>query len=184
VNTGTSNAHCGACGNACAEGQVCSAGACQDQDSAGTCSVVRSGGSGDEPNGQIAVCCSPDATQRPHIDEAFQLLNEYRIANGLSALAVDAELGAAIQGHCRHMVEHDFFAHDAPEAIVSSPWDRAELCGTSANGENIAYNYRSAEQVMNGWINSPGHNSNMLNASWRRVGIGMHAWYWGQLFGR
>jgi uncharacterized protein YkwD len=112
----------------------------------------------------------------------FQLLNDYRIASGLSALANNTQLEETIQGHCRHMAAHSFFDHTAPESVVSSPWDRAELCGTSANGENIAMGYRSPEEVMTGWQNSDGHNRNMLGSSWSEVGIGEHENYWGQIF--
>lgn len=39
-------------------------------------------------------------------------------------------------------------------------------------GENIAYNYSSAEKVMQSWLSSPGHRVNILSASFRRVGVG------------
>jgi uncharacterized protein YkwD len=83
------------------------------------------------------------------------------------------------------MAQHDFFEHTAPEKAVSSPWDRAEECGTNANGENIAQGQRSPEDVMEDWIDSPGHNENMLNSRFTRVGIGYFAdgRYWGQIFG-
>jgi uncharacterized protein YkwD len=112
-------------------------------------------------------------------------LNEHRAANGLSALAYDTELEATIQGHCAHMAQHSFFAHEAPEASVTSPWDRAEACGTTANGENIAQGQRSPADVMTGWKNSSGHNQNMLGR-YTRVGIGYEdsGRYWGQIFGQ
>ncbi|HEY8945779.1 MAG TPA: CAP domain-containing protein, partial [Polyangiaceae bacterium] len=65
----------------------------------------------------------------------------------------------------------------------------ATACGaTRASGENIAWNYRTPEDVMNGWIGSPGHDSNM-RGNHTRVGIGYHLsssreHWWGQLFGR
>jgi uncharacterized protein YkwD len=113
----------------------------------------------------------------------FALLNDYRISNGRSALTYDTKLEATIQGHCIHMGIHSFFDHTAPESAVSSPWTRANLCGTSANGENIANGYSSPAAVMTGWKNSPGHNANMLNSSFTRVGIGYYQGYWGQIFG-
>jgi len=85
------------------------------------------------------------------------------------------------------MAAHDFFDHNAPESSVSSPWGRAAACGTSASGENIAAGQSTAAGVMQSWINSPGHNANMLNSGFTRVGIGYYAggsWgsYWGQIF--
>jgi uncharacterized protein YkwD len=148
------------------------------------CSVTRDGATGDEPGGLIPVCCTPAAAEKALIEEVFTLLNEHRMANGESALAYDTELESAVQGHCVHMSQHSFFAHEAEEEGVVTPWDRAKLCGTSANGENIAQGQRSPADVMEDWTNSSGHNQNMLASNFKRVGIGYTAdgRYWGQLF--
>lgn len=148
------------------------------------CSVTLPNASGKEPGGAIPVCCTPGASDKAMIDEAFALLNAHRMANGRSALAYDPKLEQAIQGHCQHMAEHTFFAHDAPEGAVARFTERAKACGASASGENIAYNQRSPAQVMTSWKNSSGHNMNMLSTGYKRVGIGLHAWRWGQIFGR
>jgi uncharacterized protein YkwD len=131
------------------------------------------------------VCCTPETAEQPSIDEVFSLLNAHRAANGVSALAYDIQLQDAIQGHCVHMALHSFFAHEAPESSVTLPWDRADYCGTSASGENIAMGQRSPSEVMTGWTNSSGHNQNMLNSQFTRVGIGYEddGQYWGQIFG-
>ncbi len=63
------------------------------------------------------------------------------------------------------------------------------LCGGSyrAAGENIAYGQRSAEQVMEGWMNSSGHRANILNAQYTAIGVGVYrsasgTLHWVQLF--
>lgn len=144
--------------------------------------LTTSGGTGGE-GGNIPTCCTPSSTEKSKIDEVFSQLNAHRAANGKNALTYDTKLEQAIEGHCHHMAVHSFFAHNAPESAVSSPWTRANKCGTSASGENIAKGYSTPTAVMNGWKNSPGHNANMLNGSFKRVGIGYYANYWGQLFG-
>jgi uncharacterized protein YkwD len=148
------------------------------------CSVVRTGGTGNEPGGSIPVCCATPASDKPLVDEVFRLLNEYRAANGRTALTFDPALGAAIQAHCEHMVAHPFFSHTAPEASLATFPMRSQACGVASNGENLASGQRAPAEVMMGWIASPDHNTNMLNALWRRVGIGYHRGMWGQLFGR
>merc|ERR1719456_31965 len=51
-------------------------------------------------------------------------------------------------------------------------------------GENVAWNQRSAEQVMSAWMNSPGHRANILNSGFKNIGIGLSdGWYWTQVFG-
>jgi uncharacterized protein YkwD len=98
---------------------------------------------------------------------------------GRSALAYDTKLEAAVEGHCHHMAIHTFFAHDAPEASITSPWTRATLCGTNASGENIYYGSTDPQAAINAFISSPGHN-----ATFTRVGVGNYGTRWGQLFGR
>ncbi len=145
------------------------------------------GATGGETDGLIPVCCVPSTEEKALIMEVFTLLNQHRASKGVAALTYDDKLESAIEGHCHHMAAHDFFDHKAPESSVSSPWTRAGLCGTSASGENIAAGQSSPSSVMQSWINSPGHNANMLNAGFTRVGIGYYAggsWgsYWGQIF--
>ena len=151
-----------------------------------------SGATGGEPDHLVPVCCTYAIEERGLADELFALLNAYRAENGLEAFERDDGLDQAIQGHCHHMAIHPFFDHIAPEEALASPWTRAQLCGSSASGENIAAGQSSATAVMESWKSSPGHNANMLDAGFRRVGIGAfvspegapYSHYWGQLFGR
>lgn len=147
---------------------------------------TETGATGNEPGGIIPVCCVPSATEKAGIDEVFKLLNQHRLANGKSALAYDLKLEAAIVGHCHHMVTHPFSAHDAPEAVVGTPWTRATLCGagtTNYHGENIYWGSSTPTAPMDWWKGSPGHNANMLSGNFTRVGIGNYGTRWGQLFG-
>jgi uncharacterized protein YkwD len=133
--------------------------------------------------GNVPVCCTPQGENRSNVDEVFELLNAYRISQGRDALAQDPVLEEAMQGHCMHMDQADFFDHIAPVEDLAEPWDRADLCGTRANAENIAYNQRSPAAVMEAWQNSSGHDQNMLTNNSTRVGIGEYNLYWGQIFG-
>jgi uncharacterized protein YkwD len=51
-------------------------------------------------------------------------------------------------------------------------------------GENIAMGHTSEQQVMEGWINSPGHCKNIMNAGFTEVGFGRDKNYWTQNFGK
>jgi uncharacterized protein YkwD len=146
-----------------------------------------------------ALQCVTNSTEAARCQEVFTQLNQYRQSLGLSSLAYDFRLEECMTGHCHHMGQHRFFAHSLPttDSTFSSelsqagdPWKRAASCGTSANGENIAAGYTSATAVMNAWKGSPGHDSNMRNVNWTRVGVGYfylsgspYGHYWGQLFG-
>ena len=43
-----------------------------------------------------------------------------------------------------------------------------------AAAENIAAGYFSVAEVMDGWMNSEGHRTNLLNTKYSRVGIGFY----------
>jgi len=128
------------------------------------------------------VCCAPTAAQKTTLNELFTLLNQYRAQQGKAALTYDTKLEAAVQGHCLHMVKHGFFDHIAPEAVVKGPFERAPLCGTTANAENLAAGQSTPAQVMNDWKNSAGHNANMIG-NYKRVGLCRAGNNWGQIFG-
>ena len=54
-------------------------------------------------------------------------------------------------------------------------------------GENIAKGYQSAESVVRGWMNSSGHRANILNPSFKTIGVGAYTdskgtIYWTQMF--
>ena len=70
------------------------------------------------------------------------------------------------------------------KVFFSKPGGNFVCSGTAVNSENIAAKHKNAAEVMDGWKKSPGHNRNMLDARWTRVGIGMHKLSWGQAFAR
>ncbi len=52
----------------------------------------------------------------------------------------------------------------------------------SAVGENVAAGQTSAEQVVNEWMNSPDHRSNILSDKFTHMAIGYKDNYWVQIF--
>ncbi|MCI3273839.1 CAP domain-containing protein [Streptomyces cylindrosporus] len=109
-------------------------------------------------------------------------------AAGLPPLAVDPLLTTAAQAHSADMVARDFYSHTSPEG--SRPWDRAAAAGSTRRsiGENIACGQRSPAEVVEGWMNSPGHRANILKPDFTHIGVGFagggrSGTYWTQLFG-
>ena len=126
--------------------------------------------------------------------EVLRLTNEFRAENGRRPLKLNQELNAAAQKHSRAMAQGDFFSHTSLNG--DRPWDRAEDEGYTARsmGENIAAGQRTPQQVVQGWINSPGHRRNLLNPSYTELGVGYfelendtgrvnYNRYWTQKFG-
>ncbi|MFC7885650.1 CAP domain-containing protein [Streptomyces sp. NPDC057376] len=134
-----------------------------------------------------AVPLTPDGLARTTA-EVVDLTNRERVRAGLAALAVDPRLTAAAQAHSADMVARDFYSHTDPDG--GKPWDRAAAAGAARRtvGENIACGQRSPADVVEGWMNSPGHRANILKADFTHIGIGLAGGgragtYWTQLFG-
>lgn len=104
--------------------------------------------------------------------EVLRLVNEERTSRGLGALKRASDLDALARAHSQDMINRHFFDHNNPDG--QSPFDRMRAAGISyrAAAENIAYGQRSAEAVMNAWMNSSGHRANILNGTYTEIGIG------------
>ena len=109
-----------------------------------------------------------------------QLLNQYRVQNGLQPLLISDKISEASDRHGSDMGKYQFFDHYTQAsdwfANGASPWDRMAASGYTYNtykGENIAAGYSTAEAVFNGWKNSSGHNANMLNGKFKVLGVSL-----------
>jgi uncharacterized protein YkwD len=113
--------------------------------------------------------------------------NAERARHGLSPLSVDARLARVAQAHSADMVRRHYFAHANPEG--QQVWDRAAVVGYAYRriAENIAAGQRTPEEVMEGWMDSPGHRANILDAELTQIGVGRadggpYGIYWTQVF--
>ncbi|WEG16675.1 stalk domain-containing protein [Alkalihalophilus pseudofirmus] len=107
--------------------------------------------------------------------EIFILTNEERQKHNRSPLALDVELSNVARIKSKDMHDVGYFAHNSP--TYGTPFEMMDRFNISYRtaGENIAAGYTDAEQVTNGWINSPGHHRNMINDRFHRIGIGYHS---------
>jgi uncharacterized protein YkwD len=128
---------------------------------------------------------SATATASSATARVVQLVNAERAKVGCHPLTVNAKLTEAAQAHSADMAAHRNMSHTGSDG--SDPGDRITRAGYtwSAYGENVAYGYATPEQVMTGWMNSPGHRANILNCSFKEIGVGLAqpGSYWTQDFG-
>lgn len=82
------------------------------------------------------------------------------------------------------MASNNYFSHTSP--TYGSPFDRIKAAGINyrAAGENIAQGQRTPQQVVQAWMQSPGHRQNILNANYTHIGVGFveDGYYWTQQF--
>ncbi|MEV7414484.1 sigma-70 family RNA polymerase sigma factor [Streptomyces sp. NPDC089919] len=133
-------------------------------------------------SGGTSGSSSGSGTARKVID----LVNAERAKAGCGPLTSNSLLTKAAQGHSDDMAARNFFDHTNPDG--KNPGDRITAAGYrwSTYGENIAMGQRTAADVMDAWMNSSGHRANILNCSFKEIGIGIHSGggpYWTQVFG-
>jgi uncharacterized protein YkwD len=123
-------------------------------------------------------------------NEVLRLVNLERRKAGCGTVTLDTRLRTAIRLHVRELATHDglYLSHvsDDGRTFVQRA---AEQGYDAAGGENVARGQRDAAAVMDGWMDSAGHRANILNCSFRAVGVGAvkgvdQTIVWGQLFGR
>lgn len=99
--------------------------------------------------------------------QLVQMLNSYRASHGLGTLATTTALANAAMTRSKEITV--VFDHVRPNGSICF------TVSSSVSGENIAAGYANAQSFMNGWMNSPSHNANMLNGSFKAVGISVFA---------
>jgi len=132
---------------------------------------------------------TPEASSSPSdtVTQVVALVNKERATAGCGALTEDPQLEKAAQGHSDDMAARNFFDHTNPDG--ADPGQRITAAGYkwSTYGENIAQGQQTPEAVMESWMNSPGHRANILNCSFKDIGVGVHNGsggpWWTQDFG-
>lgn len=127
--------------------------------------------------------------------QIIQLVNDYRVSMGLAPLRVSQQLNAAAALHSQNMAAVSNVAgpwqamrHELPGTAQPTPTDRLDAAGYDnwstafAWGENIAFGYTTAADVVRAWINSPSHRQNILNPNFTETGLGIRTDRSGTLF--
>ena len=109
-------------------------------------------------------------------------MNQQRTSRGLASLSENGLLSRAARGHSDDMVSRGYFAHDSLSGRSFMDRIRATgylpSSGTWAAGENIAWGTSTLgtpAAIVDSWMGSPGHRDNILNRSFREVGVGVAA---------
>jgi uncharacterized protein YkwD len=140
----------------------------------------------------------PTASQAPVLaSRALQLVNEVRARGARCGersfgpappVKLSGTLAGVALGHAADMASHNYFEH--VDLSGHSPADRVRAVGYREKlvGENIAYGPKSADEVVKGWLDSPGHCENIMDPRFAEMGIAFaagqrskHGLFWVQL---
>lgn len=140
---------------------------------------------------------TPSKPQKPENDNIVQdsskagqvlvLVNKERTLRGLTALKGDSALNRVAQLKAEDMAKKGYFSHTSPTYGSAFDMLKSHNIKYKTAGENIAYGQKTAQTVMNGWMNSSGHRANILKSSYTKLGVGYAVSsngtpYWVQIF--
>lgn len=128
----------------------------------------------------LAVAHSAPADAGPTSARVLKLVNEARSRprrcggdsfEAARPLTLNAQLGRAALQHSQEMAKYSLMQHEGRDG--STPAQRVTLAGYRwrAVAENVAAGQRTAEEVVAGWMASPGHCENIMNAHYSEMGI-------------
>lgn len=134
--------------------------------------------------GDVLTIPELDSSVRAYEQEVIRLVNVERAKYGLSPLTEDWELSRVARYKSQDMHDRRYFDHNSP--TYGTPFQMMKAFGLTyrSAGENIAMGYRTPQAVVTGWMNSSGHRANILNSSYKKIGVGYVADrnYWTQQF--
>lgn len=114
------------------------------------------------------------------VKELARLHNEARYKWNYRPLIEDKKLEQYAKNHANFMLRSNRLKH--------SDIGKISKMGFSVAGENIAWNQQTEEEVMNSWLWSPGHRSNILAKEYDSIGCGVaydkNNIYWCVVFGK
>lgn len=151
------------------------------------------GGSGSDtnkPNGGGSIednegsDSETDDVNSSYAAQVITLVNEERAKYNLAPLTTEENISAAALTRAKEIVTS--FSHTRPDGTSFSTVLKEHGVSYKMSGENIAWGQSTPEEVVKGWMNSPGHRANILKEQFTSIGVGFYTEngrnYWTQLF--
>lgn len=102
----------------------------------------------------------------------FDWMNYYRKQGGLPALAASNKLNAAAEAKLADMFANQYFEHVSSAGFGPAHWVEAVDYSYIIIGENLALgDFQNDKALVDGWMASPGHRANIMNAKYQEIGI-------------
>lgn len=99
--------------------------------------------------------------------ETMKLINDYRIGVGLNPLEKINHISYKSEEHDYYMIDKKVPSHDG---FVDRSNNIMKLLGATTVGENVAYNYNSAQGAFAAWLKSEAHKKN-IEGNYTHFGI-------------
>lgn len=127
------------------------------------------------------ISCSPESKEEEQVQaklitdynytqdelKLVEVINNYRVSQGLNALEVINHISHKSLEHNNYMIEKNVVNHDYFEERSNNI---IQVLGAVKVGENIAYNFSTPNSALYAWLQSPGHKAN-LEGDYTHFGI-------------
>jgi uncharacterized protein YkwD len=119
----------------------------------------------------------PAAELNDYENTVAALINDYRTASGLNAIAFEPTLTYIAKYRSQDLIDRNYWSHYTPEGTTVFNLFRDNGVSYKIGGENLGQatpaSAGSPEAFMNAWKNSSSHNANMLRVGYNYIGVGM-----------
>jgi hypothetical protein len=104
-------------------------------------------------------------------EQVVELTNMERSKAGLPPLSGNAQLSQAALAKANHMFANDYWAHVAPDG--TTPWSFIKAAGYaySVAGENLARDFNDTASMVQAWMNSETHKTNIVHQKYSQIGV-------------
>ncbi|MBQ8494366.1 MAG: hypothetical protein IJ465_01270 [Clostridia bacterium] len=130
-----------------------------------------------------AAIVPPESSTEAFCQEVWRLTNAEREKAGLPPLNYHSELQQLADTRAAEIDYYSgHFSHTRPDG---SEWHTVFGNGHidyRAIGENIAFGQQTPAEVVQAWMDSPGHRANILNEDFTGIICGFNDYHWVQLF--
>jgi uncharacterized protein YkwD len=125
--------------------------------------------------GGLTARCAPAPPPIVQVSDVQQSVvtsvNQYRAQSGRAAVAVDQRLTNAAQSHANDMAARGVMTHTGTGGTNAGQRITANGYTWTTWAENVAAGQPTAADVMSAWMNSAGHQANILNGSMVHIGV-------------
>jgi uncharacterized protein YkwD len=146
--------------------------------SAGSPSAIDvKGASSSQGNQNTSVVLKPQAELNDYENAVAALINDYRVGNGLNAIAYEPTLTYIAKFRSQDLIDRNYWSHYTPEGTTVFNLFRENGVKYKIGGENLGQatpaDIGTPEAFLNAWQNSSSHNANMLRQGYNYIGVGM-----------
>ena len=145
--------------------------------SSGSNSAIDVKGVSTSQGNSTSVSSKPTAELNDYENAVAAYINDYRVANGLNAIAYEPTLTYVAKYRSQDLIDRNYWSHYTPEGTTVFNLFKADGVKYKIGGENLGQatpaDIGTPEAFLNAWENSPSHNANMLRKGYNYIGVGM-----------